>query len=185
MKCLSETRRELGRAEVVSAAPSPGQIIERAHECLRCRRCDNRTRNVVDVYIGEPIFDLVQKSFLEFARDTFGIMQTSVGMEGLFPHSAVFFDGIELRFIRIPAGNKTTVSIVDLSDVVQGGAVMTPGKHFMWLVESPVESVALLVATHTGKRLRKRGSCEKCGTQTNWVVDASGRVGAYWCGCGN
>ena len=45
--------------------------------------------------------------------------------------------------------------------------------------------VSMLVGTHTGKRLDMRGTCEKCGTPTNWVVDVMGRVGAYWCGCGN
>jgi hypothetical protein len=44
-------------------------------------------------------------------------------------------------------------------------------------------NVAMEVGTHTGKRLKKRGKCEKCNTPTNWVVDVSGRVGAYWCGC--
>lgn len=43
--------------------------------------------------------------------------------------------------------------------------------------------VAMEVATHTGKRLKVRGTCEKCNTPTNWVVDVLGRVGAYWCGC--
>lgn len=45
------------------------------------------------------------------------------------------------------------------------------------------KEVAMQKATHTGKRLRLRGKCEKCGTPTNWVVDVMGRVGAYWCGC--
>jgi len=45
--------------------------------------------------------------------------------------------------------------------------------------------VAMEIATHKGKRLNTRGLCEKCGTPTNWVVDLRGRVGAYWCGCGN
>ena len=45
--------------------------------------------------------------------------------------------------------------------------------------------VSMLVGSHTGKRLNVRGTCEKCGTPTNWVVDVMGRVGAYWCGCGN
>lgn len=45
--------------------------------------------------------------------------------------------------------------------------------------------VSMLVGTHTGKRLDVRGTCEKCGAPTNWVVDVMGRVGAYWCGCGN
>lgn len=39
------------------------------------------------------------------------------------------------------------------------------------------------VATHRGGRMKARGACEKCGTQTNWVVNVSGRR-AYWCGCG-
>jgi len=41
------------------------------------------------------------------------------------------------------------------------------------------------VGTHLGKRLPIRGRCEKCGQPTNWVLDVMGRVGAYWCGCGN
>lgn len=41
-----------------------------------------------------------------------------------------------------------------------------------------------LVGTHTGQRVANRGTCEKCATPTNWVVDVSGRL-AYWCGCGN
>ena len=45
--------------------------------------------------------------------------------------------------------------------------------------------VSMLVGTHSGTRLDVRGTCEKCGTPTNWVVDVMGRVGAYWCGCGN
>ena len=39
--------------------------------------------------------------------------------------------------------------------------------------------------THDGKRLAFRDKCEKCGTPTNWTVTVMGRVGAYWCGCGN
>ncbi len=41
------------------------------------------------------------------------------------------------------------------------------------------------IGTHTGQRLTNRGTCEKCGTPTNWSVDVPGRAGAYWCGCGN
>jgi hypothetical protein len=40
------------------------------------------------------------------------------------------------------------------------------------------------VGTHTGQRVRNRGTCEKCATPTNWVIGVSGRL-AYWCGCGN
>lgn len=46
-------------------------------------------------------------------------------------------------------------------------------------------NVDMETGTHTGKRLKWRGQCEKCGTPTNWVVDIDGRVGAFWCGCGN
>lgn len=50
-------------------------------------------------------------------------------------------------------------------------------------VSAPLRDPAMEVATHRGSRLKVRGSCEKCGTLTNWVVNAGGRVGAYWCGC--
>ena len=45
--------------------------------------------------------------------------------------------------------------------------------------------VSMEVGTHDGKRLNVRSRCEKCGTRTNWVVLIPGRIGAYWCGCGN
>jgi hypothetical protein len=45
--------------------------------------------------------------------------------------------------------------------------------------------VSMEVATHSGKRLKVRGKCEKCNAPTNWVVNVMGRCGAYWCGCGN
>jgi len=38
--------------------------------------------------------------------------------------------------------------------------------------------------THTARRLDRRDTCEKCGTETNWTVMTCGRL-AYWCGCGN
>jgi len=44
-------------------------------------------------------------------------------------------------------------------------------------------AVAIKRATHLGRRLSVRGTCEKCGTLTNWVVNVMGRVDAYWCGC--
>jgi hypothetical protein len=37
---------------------------------------------------------------------------------------------------------------------------------------------------HVAARAEVRGTCEKCGTQTNWIVEAAcGRPNAYWCGC--
>jgi len=36
--------------------------------------------------------------------------------------------------------------------------------------------------THAGRRTTKRGKCEKCDSETNWLVISSGRP-AYWCGC--
>lgn len=54
-----------------------------------------------------------------------------------------------------------------------------------WNLSDPPKDVSMVVGTHTGKRIPNRGRCEKCGQPTNWVVDVMGRVGAYWCGCGN
>lgn len=54
-----------------------------------------------------------------------------------------------------------------------------------WNQPDQRQDVSMVVGTHTGKRLPVRGTCEKCGQPTNWVVDVMGRVGAYWCGCGN
>lgn len=186
MKRLTESLREVGRAAVVTSPPDVRQILDRAYECLRYRKCDGQVRSIVDVYIGKSVFDSVLSQFTRLVADTFGITGAPmVSRDQLLPYVSVCLEGIELRLVQLPDGSKPSVSIVDLSDIVKGGEVMTPWKHFVWLIEPPAESVALLVATHAGKRLRKRGSCEKCGTQTNWVVDASGRVGAYWCGCGN
>lgn len=52
-------------------------------------------------------------------------------------------------------------------------------------MDSAIKPVAMEGATHNGKRLNTPGLCEKCGNPTHWVVTVLGRVGAYWCGCGN
>ncbi len=38
--------------------------------------------------------------------------------------------------------------------------------------------------TAMGQRSIRRDACEKCNTETNWIVMVNGRA-AYWCGCGD
>lgn len=62
------------------------------------------------------------------------------------------------------------------------------GQHFVTYNKSTTTKLvhpdASPVGTHTGHRVPNRGTCEKCGTETNWIVDVCGRP-SYWCGCGN
>lgn len=192
MKSICDTSLEMGRLEVVDAPPDPQRILDVAYECWRCRVNAERWRDrSVDVYIGKSAFRAVLDSFSVFMMEKHGLapMAPMVTLEALLsPYVAINLDPIGLRLVEIPAGPRTTISIVDFSDVLPGGDIMTPGRHYVWELRNfraPKDPVDMLVATHTGKRIPRRGQCEKCGTQTNWVVDASGRVGAYWCGCGN
>lgn len=49
-------------------------------------------------------------------------------------------------------------------------------------VKDPNAPVIAESATHQGSRVKARGQCEKCATETNWIVMVNGRL-AYWCGC--
>lgn len=56
---------------------------------------------------------------------------------------------------------------------------------YSYKVPSSNPDVSMMVGTHTGRRLPAAGRCEKCGRHTHWVVNTCGRVGAFWCGCGD
>lgn len=47
------------------------------------------------------------------------------------------------------------------------------------------KGVASQFATHTGSRLRIRGECERCETETNWIVILRDGGEVFWCGCGS